>query len=227
MDIQPATLIAASMILSPTLRRLGAALLIAAAPAAIALLPANAVQAQPDDLNAIARAIRGITTLKANFQQADPNGQVQQGTLQLKQPGHVRFDYKGGDLLVVADGKSLYMVDYAVSQVERWPIRNSPLGALLDPSRDLTRYGRLVPTGDTRFVSAEVKDSAHPEYGTLTLVFARKASAPGGLELTGWIARDAQGNRTTIRLGGISYGVPIADSAFKWRDPRPYIRGPR
>jgi outer membrane lipoprotein-sorting protein len=206
---------------------IGAALL--APLATVAPLLPGPVHAQggPADLADVARAIRGITTLKASFQQVSANGQVQDGTLLLKQPGHIRFDYKGGDLLVVADGKSLYVIDYQVAQVERWPIRNSPLGALLDPGRDLTRYGRLVPTGDARFASVEVRDPAHPEYGTLTLVFSRNDGAPGGLELTGWIARDAQGNRTTIRLGGISYGAAIAEAAFKWVDPRRNLHGPR
>jgi outer membrane lipoprotein-sorting protein len=183
--------------------------------------------AQSDDLAAVNKAIRSITTLKANFSQSDASGQLQTGTLLLKQPGHIRFDYGGGDLLIVADGKSLNMIDYEVAQVERWPIRNSPLGALLDPSRDLMRFGKLVPTGNPAVVSVEVRDGAHPEYGVMTLVFARKASAPGGLELTGWLAKDAQGNRTTIRLSGISYGGAIADSAFSWRDPRANQVGPR
>ncbi len=188
-----------------------------------------AAQAQDasEDVAAVARAIRAITTLKASFEQTDPSGRTQSGTLLLKQPGHIRFDYRGGDLLIVADGKSLNMIDYVVAQVERWPIRNSPLGALLDPGRDLARYGKRVATGDARLVSIEVRDPAHPEYGVLTLVFSRKASAPGGLELYGWMAKDAQGNRTTIRLSNISYGAPIANSAFTWRDPRRNTRGPR
>lgn len=205
-----------------------APLLLTLAPAA---LPAPAFsetnQASPADLVAVNRAVRAITTLKANFTQTDASGGVSTGTLLLKQPGHIRFNYGKGDLLIVADGKSLNMIDYQVAQVERWPIRNSPLGALLDPSRDLTRYGKLVPTGNPDLVSVEVRDGAHPEYGVMTLVFSRKASAPGGLELTGWLARDAQGNRTSIRLSGISYGVAIADSAFSWRDPRPNQVGPR
>ncbi|MBO9576042.1 MAG: outer membrane lipoprotein carrier protein LolA [Sphingobium sp.] len=214
------------MTFSFSFRTVGAALLALAMPAALAVLPTQSASAQSNDLASVARAIRAITTLKATFQQGNPNGQVQSGTLLLKQPGHIRFDYQGGDLLIVADGKSLNMIDYEVGQVQRWPIRNSPLGALLDPSRDLTRYGKLVPTGDPRIVSVEVRDAAHPEYGVLSLVFTRKDSAPGGLELTGWIAKDAQGNRTTIRLSNVSYGVGIPGSAFTWRDPRPNMKGP-
>jgi len=195
--------------------------------AALSFASAAPVSAQPDDLAAVNKAVRAITTLKANFQQTDPNGAIQTGTVLLKQPGHIRFNYDGGDLLIVADGKSLFMVDYQVAQVQRLPIRNSPLGALLDPTRDLTRYAKLVPTGRIGVVSIEARDSAHPEFGVLTLVFTRKASAPGGLELTGWLMKDAQGNRTTISFSNISYGTAIANGAFVWRDPRPNQVGPR
>lgn len=198
-----------------------------AALAPLASAPAHAADAA-SDLSAVSRTIRGITTLTADFTQTDRNGQVATGRLLLKQPGHIRFDYgKNSDLLVVADGKSLYIIDYQVSQVQRLPIRNSPVGALLDPTRDLTRYGKLVPSGDPRIVSVDVRDTAHPEYGVLNLVFIRKEGTVAGLELYGWVAKDAQGNQTTLRLTNTSYGTPIADSAFRWRDPRPNRVGPR
>lgn len=192
-----------------------------------ATLPARAA-AEADDLAAVQRHVRAITTLTADFSQTDRAGQVQDGKLLWKQPGNIRFQYgPQNPLLIVADGKSLYMIDYEVRQVQRWPIRNSPLGALLDPTRDLTRYGRVVQTGDPRVVSVEVRDAAHPEYGIINLVFQRDASAPAGLTLYGWVARDAQGNRTSIRLSNPRYGAPIADSAFRWKDPRPQQRGAR
>ena len=188
-------------------------------------VPALAQSRPASDLASVSKAIRGITTLSGNFTQTDRNGQVQNGKLLWKQPGKIRFDYGAGDLLIVADGSSLYMIDYQVAQVQRWPIRNSPLGALLDPSRDITRYGKIVDTGDPRIVSVEVRDPKHPEYGVINLVFTRKPSAPAGLELYGWVALDAQGNRTNIRLSDLNYRAPIADSAFRWRDPRG-SRGP-
>jgi len=190
--------------------------------AVVAPLPAQS-QAQ-DDLAAVNRAIRSITTLKARFTQTDRNGQVQMGRMLLKQPGKIRFQYDGSGLLIVSDGKSLYFIDYDVRQQQRWPIRNSPLGALLDPSRDLARYGTLVQTGDARVVSVDVRDLEHPEYGVINLVFTRKAAAPGGLELYGWVAKDAQGNRTSLRLTDLVYGEAIPDRSFTWRDPRPNAR---
>jgi outer membrane lipoprotein-sorting protein len=138
----------------------------------------------------------------------------------LKAPGRIRFEYERGvNMLVVSNGRSLTLIDYDVNQKQRWPIGNSPLGALLDPTRDVKRYGRLMPTSNPNVVSIEVKDTRKPEYGTITLVFVRDGAAPGGLELTSWVALDAQNKRTTVRLSNHRYGMAVPDSTFTYRDP--------
>jgi len=198
-----------------------------AVPAAIAL-PATTAVAQTDKLDQIVGALRGISTMKADFVQTDRNGQSVRGELTLKRPGRIRFEYeKGVNMLVVSNGRSLTLVDYDVDQVQRWPISNSPLGALLDPNRDVKRYGKLMPTSNPNVVSVEVKDPKKPEYGTITMVFVRDANAPGGYELNSWVALDAQNKRTTVRLSNQRYGVSVADSAFTYRDPRTTSRRPR
>ena len=93
-------------------------------------------------------------------------------------------------------------------------------GKLLDPSRDVARYGKLVPTGNPGVVSIEVRDPKRPEYGRITLIFMRDGSAPGGMELVSWVALDSQNKRTTIRLSNQRYGMAVADSTFTYRDPR-------
>ena len=195
-------------------------------PASFYATPAPVV-AQTGDLDRAVEALRGISTMKADFVQTDRNGQAVSGVMTLKRPGKIRFEYeKGVDLLVVSNGKSMYMIDYAVSQVQRWPIKNSPLGALLDPSRDVKKYGRLVPTSHSDVVSIEVRDKNRPEFGVITLIFARDASAPGGLRLTHWVALDSQNHRTTVRLRNHRYGMAVADSTFRFRDPRRSTRRP-
>jgi outer membrane lipoprotein-sorting protein len=201
------------------LGRLGLGLLVAG-PAAFLLAPITA-QATPADVQSAANALRAITTLRADFTQRAENGQQVSGTLSLKRGGKIRFAYQRGyPVEISSDGKALTIIDTAVNQIQRWPIGNSPLGALLDPTRDVTRYGTALPAFDANTLSIRVEDRAHPEYGSLILAFARKASAPGGLELLGWQALDAQNQRTTMRLANHQYGVAISDDLFRFTDPR-------
>ena len=173
------------------------------------------------DLAVVQRHLQSITTMTAEFSQADRDGKVLTGVLTIKQPGRLRFQYeKGVPILIVAEGGALTFVDYSVKQVQRWPIKNSPLGVLLDPNRDISRFAKVVAGFDNRIVSVEANDPKHPEYGRITLVFARDATAPGGLMMQGWVMLDSQNNRTTIRLSNQHYGVPVSDGTFRWNDPR-------
>ncbi|WP_338447514.1 outer membrane lipoprotein carrier protein LolA [Pelagerythrobacter marensis] len=192
------------------------------------MAPAAPVAAAEGDLDRAVAALRGISTMKADFTQTDRKGRTVSGVMTLKRPGKIRFQYEDGvPLLLVSNGKSFTMIDYEVNQVERWPISDSPLGALLDPARDVKRYGRLVPTSHPNVVSVEVRDPDKPQFGVITLIFTRNASAPGGLELTNWVALDVQNNRTTVRLRNHRYGISVPDSAFTYRDPRRSTRRPR
>ena len=191
------------------------------AQAARAAVQPAAPAATSPQLDQAVAALRGVSTLRADFTPTDRNGQRVNGVITLKRPGRIRFQYAPGvPMLIVSDGSSLNLIDYEVRQVQRWPIRNSPLGALLDPSRDVSRYGRLQPTAEPNGVSVEVRDRVHPEYGVITLIFVRKASAPGGLELVSWVTLDSQNRRTTIRLTNHQYGLAVPDSVFRWNDPR-------
>jgi outer membrane lipoprotein-sorting protein len=199
----------------------GAASLAALGICVPAIMAPVVAQATDGQLQQAVAALRGISTLQADFVQTDRNGQRTAGVMTLKRPGRIRFQYeKGVPLLIVGDGSSLTLVDYEVRQVQRWPIRNSPLGALLDPSRDVARYGTLRPTSNPDVISVEVRDSKHPEYGVITLIFLRKPSAPGGFELAHWVALDSQNQQTIVRLANHRYGLAVPDSMFRWKDPR-------
>jgi outer membrane lipoprotein-sorting protein len=189
--------------------------------AAALLLCASAAPALANDLDQAVTALRAIHTLRADFVQTDRNGQRVTGVLTLKAPGKIRFQYqKGVPMLIVSDGKALTVIDSEVHQVQRWPIGNSPLGALLQPGRDMSRYGRLQPSISANVVIIEVRDPAHPEYGIIDLNFLRKAGAPGGLELLGWTTLDAQNGHTVIRLANQQYGMALDDSQFRYLDTR-------
>ena len=213
------------MTVNHKLTRLAAWTLAPVAAAGLAIA-APAIAQSAGTLTAVQSHLKSTSSMTADFVQTDRNGQKLSGKLTLKRPGKIRFQYqKGVPLLIVGDGSSLTMIDYEVRQVQRWPVKNSPLGALLDPDRDLTKYAKVVPTGSNDVLSVEVKDPKRPEYGTITLVFVRDGSAPGGLQLRGWVALDSQNNRTRIDLSNQQFNVAVADSAFKWTDPRPTKRG--
>ena len=187
--------------------------LVAAAPAAASLAD---VQAH----------LNSVSSMTAGFTQTDRSGKTVSGTLSLKRPGKIRFEYqKDVPLLIVGDGKALTFIDYSVRQVQRWPIGNTPLAVLLNPNRDIARIAKILPSTRPRVVLVEARDPRHPEYGVITLAFTREATAPAGLMLEGWTALDSQNNRTTIRLSNQRFNVDISDKTFSWRDPRP--KGPR
>lgn len=188
-----------------------------------AVAPAQAPQSSLAEVTA---HLRGVTTMTANFTQTDRTGRSLGGVLTIKRPGKIRFQYeKGVPLLVVADGKSLNVIDYQVAQVSRWPIGNSPLSVLLDPEQDISRFAKIVDSGDPRVLLLSARDPKRPEFGTITIAFARVPGAPQGLMLQGWTVLDAQNNRSTIKLSNQRFNTAISDGAFRWRDPRP--QGPR
>lgn len=192
---------------------------IAAIVAVAAVVPA--AQAQQGDLAAVQSHLRAVESMTAAFSQTDRAGKVLTGTLTLKKPGKIRFQYeKGVPILLVGDGKAIWFLDYSVGQRSRWPIADSPLGVLIDPSRDIARYAKVVPSANPGVLSVEAFDPKRPEYGRITMIFERQASAPGGLMLQGWVALDSQKNRTTVRLSNQRFNVPVSDNTFRFNDPR-------
>ena len=196
-----------------------------AIPLAAALAAPAAVVAQGgSSLAQVSSHLRAVDTMTANFSLSDRRG-VLNGTITLKRPGKIRFQYqKGVPLLIVGDGKALNVIDYQVRQVQRWPIGNSPLGILLDPNKDITRIAKVIQDTPQALV-VQARDPKRREYGTITINFTKSGSAPGGLLLQGWTMLDAQNNRTTVRLSNQRFNVAIADNAFRWTDPR--RQGPR
>ena len=186
--------------------------------------PAVLIAQAPTGLAQVQAHLRAVDTMTANFTQSR-GGQTSNGTLTIRRPGRVRFDYgRSANILIVGDGRALTFIDYDVGQQQRWPINDSPLSVLLNPNQDLARFARVVQN-DAQVLMIEARDARRREFGTITIAFAKVASAPAGLILQGWNTRDAQNHLTTVRLSNQRFNVPVADSAFTYR--RPTRRGPR
>ena len=202
------------------------ALALLAAPVTLAAVaPAPVVAQANNGLTQVQAHLRAVNTMTARFSQTDRRGRTLNGNLTLKRPGKIRFDFgRSANMLIVGDGRALTFVDFDVRDVQRWPINDSPLSVLLNPNQDLSRFSRVV-RNDAQVLMIEARDPRRREFGTITIAFAKVPSAPAGLMLQGWNMIDAQNNRTNIRLSGQRFNVPVADSAFRYTDPR--RRGPR
>lgn len=190
----------------------------ALAPVAMVAIAAPTAAADSPDMARLKAHIAAVHTMTASFVQTDARGRSAAGKMQLKRPGKVRFEYGGGDLLLVADGRNLHVLDYQVGQKSSYPLGRTPLGVLLSNSPNLKGRAQIMPETNSKIVSVRARDPA--QYGSLTLVFLRNGSAPGGLQLYGWTAIDAQNHRTTVKLSNVRYNVGVPESAFTYAEPK-------
>jgi outer membrane lipoprotein-sorting protein len=187
-------------------------------PAAVVAIASAAPAADSADMAKLKAHISGVHTMTANFVQTDSRGRSAAGKMVLERPGKVRFQYGSGDLLLVANGKTLTLIDYQVGQKSSWPLNRTPLGVLLSSSPDLKGRAQVVPSSDPNVVSVRARDPS--QYGSLTLVFLRSGSAPGGLQLYGWTAIDGQNRRTTVKLSNVHYNVGVPAGSFSYAEPK-------
>ena len=153
------------------------ALALTAAPlglaATVALAPVPAV-AQQNGLAEVQAHLRAINSMTANFSQTDARGRTLTGTLALKRPGKIRFEYgRGVDVLVVADGKrgaqalSARILDAppSLSKMSRKPADDmaiivEDLVKLLDGIGTNLKRGRYPESGHSHKIAAMLRKVA-------------------------------------------------------------------
>lgn len=194
-----------------------------AAPVALVATAVPAAAAESADLARFKAHLASVQSMTANFVQTDGRGRSAAGTLQLKRPGRIRFQYGSGDLLLVANGSRLTFIDYEVGQKNHWALSKTPLGVLLSTNPDLKGQAKVVASNDPRILVIRARNPS--QFGTLILAFLRAPSAPGGLMLYGWTAIDPQNKKTTVKLTNQRYNVAIPEGAFSFREPVKRKRG--
>jgi len=192
----------------------------ALAPVAVVALAAPAAASEKSDIAQVERHLSAVDSMTATFSQTNAKNQSASGTVQLKRPGKIRFDYKGQDVLLVGNGKSLTFIDYEVGQKSSWDLNKTPLGILLQANPNIDRIAKVLPQNDPRVLLVRARDARRPEFGTLILAFVRDSSGPGGLRLEGWTAIDAQNKKTMIKLSNQRYNVAVPESAFRYDEPK-------
>ena len=165
----------------------------------------------------VERYINSIRTLQARFVQSNPNGSVVQGTLYVRRPGRMRFQYDPpSQLKVVADGTQVTMWDPASKDFGQWPIGWTAASFLTkEPfqlSGDLTvESSQRTPDG---LLALTLVQTRKPKEGK---VIVRVSENP--IQLRGWAIIDNRGNKVEVTLTDLKTGVQLADSLFKYDGP--------
>ncbi len=176
-----------------------------------------ALAASKLSLDDISRYLNGITTAKTDFTQINEDGTLSTGTLYIRRPGRMRFEYNPPmDLLVMAGGGQLGIFDGKsnLRGAERYPLKRTPLNLILEKNVNLARRNMVVGhdfDGTATVVTAQ--DPKHPEYGRLQLKFT-----DGPIELRQWIVTDGQGSKTTVVLGQLDTPGGLSSSLFNIAD---------
>lgn len=185
---------------------------LAAALSLPALSFAGPVVAEPISLSEISRYFNSFRTARADFTQINGDGTLSTGRLMIRRPGRVRFEYDAPDQsLVLAASGSVNVFDArSNSGPSTYPLSRTPLNLILDDVVNLQRERMVVQhyeDGPTTNVVAQ--DPAHPEYGSIRLVFSANPT-----ELRQWVITDDMGTETTVVLGTLRTGVTLGSFLF-------------
>jgi outer membrane lipoprotein-sorting protein len=199
--------------LNPIMRRLA----ILAAFAAITVLggatryPGTYSPAEAANLDKLSAYLNSIHTLKSNFVQLSPEGEMAQGEFTLSRPGKLRFGYNPPSaVLIVATDGSIYVKNARLNTVDRTSLSDTPLDILLNRDVDL-RHNTAV-TGIEEQPGAMIvhaRANTTRSQSNITLVFTYPA-----IELRQWMVKDNQGGVTTVALSGVQTGLALPEGLF-------------
>ena len=182
----------------------------------LAALPASAQQGSIG-VPQIEQYFNGIRSLKARFVQSNPNGSVVQGTLYVRRPGRMRFEYDApSQLKIVADGYQVTMWDNATRDFGQWPIGWTAASFLVtEPFRlsgDITvQSSQRTPDG---LLALTMVQTRKPQEGKIVV---RVSENP--MQLRGWTILDNRGNKVDVTLTDLKTGLQLAGSLFKYDGP--------
>ncbi|MCA0940459.1 outer membrane lipoprotein carrier protein LolA [Salipiger pacificus] len=167
--------------------------------------------AQELSLGEVSQYLNSIQSAKGQFTQINGDGSISTGTISIKRPGKVRFEYNPPDqALVLAWAGAVYVFDKKLGgQPETYPLSQTPLSIILDRNVNLGRAGMVTGHGyDGTATTVTAQDPQHPDRGTIQMKFT---SNP--VQLRQWVITDGNGAKTTVVLGALS-NAELPNSVF-------------
>ncbi|KZY53528.1 outer membrane lipoprotein carrier protein LolA [Sulfitobacter sp. KE29] len=171
-----------------------------------------AAAAQQLSLNEISGYLNQLRTAEGDFTQINDDGSISTGTIYIKRPGKVRFEYNAPDSgLVVAGANTVVIYDKKSNQpAETYPLARTPLSIILADNVNLGRAKMVTGHSyDGTATTVTAQDPANPQYGNIQMKFTGNP-----VQLRQWIINDGNGSATTVVLGDMQVGGNISNSLF-------------
>jgi outer membrane lipoprotein-sorting protein len=186
--------------------------------------PRDLSEADGVALDGISASLNRMATLKGDFVQVDPSGDVDQGAFYISKPGRMRFEYKPpSPTLIVSDGRTIAVANTRLNTVDRYPLSETPLGLVLGNDIDLRHSPALVSIQrEPGLIVIGARSNLNVARANISLVF----SDPG-YELRQWTVIDNQGLTTTVALRDLVPGAALSPSLFQLPDKNPFARHPQ
>lgn len=180
---------------------------------ALLILPALPATAERLSLPVLSDYMETIGEAQAKFTQINANGSRLSGTLYIKRPGRIRFEYDPPqeDTLVIAGGGQIAVFDGRGSGTpEQFPLRRTPLGIILDRDIDLTRERMVTGHGEQNGRTiVQAQDPDHPEYGRIYLYFENDP-----IRLAEWMIISDTGEKTRTLLDPLQPRDDLSEFLF-------------
>lgn len=183
-----------------------------AVPLALAGFAASPSLAQQLSLGQVSNYLNSFTSAQAEFIQINADGTISTGTVYIKRPNRVRFEYNPPERsLVLAGGGQVAIFDpRSDGGPERYPLNQIPLKIILERNIDFTRTNMITGhTSDGTTTTVTAQDPDHPEYGSIQMVYTADP-----VELRQWIVTDDTGQQTTVILGDLEKDGRVPDILF-------------
>jgi len=170
------------------------------------------VAAEKLSLDQISSYLNEFTTAKGGFTQINGDGTISTGTIYIRRPGRIRFEYAPPDktLVLASAGTVAIFDDKSNTAPEQYPLKRTPLGIILQKNVNLARAKMVVGhTSDGKTTTVIAQDPEHPDYGKIRLLFT---SNP--IELRQWVIVDGTGGETTLVLNELDKGMKLPARLF-------------
>lgn len=184
---------------------------------ATSLASAAASAAEQLSLNEISAYLNSFSTAKADFTQVNDDGSLSTGTLYLRRPGKVRFEYDDNAGLVLAEAGTVAIMDPKSNQPpETYPLSRTPLSIILARNVNLAQANMVVGHGfDGVSTVVRAQDPKAPEHGSIEMMFTDNP-----VQLRKWVIHGGSGEETTVILGEMQTGLSFPSSLFSISRPK-------